>query len=196
MVKPLPTFEWEGELPVLEGERLKLRGLRESDADDIFSIYSDPEVILYWSSPAYTSVDEALTLIRETQKQFRERSLFEWGAEHTESGRVIGTCTMLNVDISHRRAEIGYAFAREFWGKGYATEAVELLIAFAYGPMNLHRLEADVHPENAASLRLLEKQGFRREGHLRERWHHLGRIEDGMFLGLLRPEWLELKDPQ
>lgn len=196
MTKALPTFEWGEELPRLDGERLLLRGLRGSDAEDVFAIYSDPEVILYWSSPAYETIEEARDLIIDTHKQFRARLMFEWGVKHRDSGRVIGTCTMLNVDIAHRRAEIGYAFAREFWGNGYATEAVELLIAFAFGPMNLHRLEADVHPGNAGSLRLLEKQGFKREGHLRERWHHLGRIEDGLFLGLLRPEWLELKDQQ
>ena len=194
MTNALPTYEWGNALPQLDGERLLLKGLEESDAEDVFAIYSDPEVIRYWSSPAYESIEQARNLISETQNQFRARTMFEWGAEHRGSGRIIGTCTMINVDIAHRRAEIGYAFAREFWGRGYATEAVELLVAFAFGPMNLHRLEADVHPDNSGSLRLLEKQGFKREGHLRERWHHLGRIEDGIFLGLLRPEWLELKD--
>ena len=186
------TFEWGAELPKLEGERLILRHLNESDAEDIFSIFGDDEVIRYWSSPAQRSVVEAREFITDIRRQFERRTMFEWGAEHRESGCVIGTCTLLNVDIPHKRAEIGYALNRKFWGGGYATEMVELVIAFAFGPMNLHRLEADVHPDNLGSVRVLEKQGFKREGYLRERWHHLGRIEDGVYFGLLRPEWLEL----
>jgi ribosomal-protein-alanine N-acetyltransferase len=192
-VNAYSTNVWGNGLPTLEGERLFLRGLREEDAPAVFRIYGDPEVIRYWSSPAHTDVSESVSLIEETLKHYESRTMLEWGAVLRETGEVIGTCTLLNIDISHRRAEIGYAFAREFWGKGYASETVELAIAFAFGPVNLHRIEADVHPDNSGSLRLLEKQGFKREGYLRERWHHLGKIEDGVFLGLLRPDWLELK---
>lgn len=187
------TFTWGEHLPILEGERLVLRQLRGSDAGDVFAIFGDDEVIRYWSSPAHGSIDDALALIADIEKQFQARTIFEWGGALRESGRVVGTCSLINIDAPHRRAELGYALNREFWGGGYATEMVELVIAFAFGPMNLHRLEADVHPENTGSIKVLEKQGFRREGYLRERWHHLGRIEDGVFFGLLRPDWLELK---
>jgi RimJ/RimL family protein N-acetyltransferase len=190
------TDIWGNELPRLEGERLVLRGLRKKDAPAVFRIYRDPEVIRYWSSPPHKDISESESLIADTQTQFSARTMLEWGAALATTNEVIGTCTLLNIDISHRRAEIGYAFAREFWGRGYASETVELAIAFAFGPMDLHRIEADVHPDNAGSLRLLEKQGFRREGYLRERWHHMGRIEDGVFLGLLRPDWLELKEAE
>lgn len=193
MTSAAAVFEWGNELPRLEGERIVLRQLSESDTDDVFSIYGDEAVIRYWSSPAHVSPDDARSLIEETRKQFKARTMFEWGAALKENDRVIGTFTLLNLDLPHRRAEVGYALNREFWGAGYATEGLELLIAFAFGPLDLHRLEADVHPDNKGSFRVLEKQGFKREGYLRERWHHLGRIEDGVFLGLLRPDWLELK---
>ncbi|HUF04272.1 MAG TPA: GNAT family N-acetyltransferase [Aridibacter sp.] len=196
MKSALATFEWGDELPGLEGERIVLRQMRESDAEDVFAIYRDEEVIRYWSSPAHESIDDALELISDTKEQFEARTMFEWGAALRETDSVIGTFTLLNVDTPHRRAEVGYAIAREFWGGGYGTEGLELLVAFAFGHLNLHRLEADVHPDNKGSFRLLEKQGFAREGYLRERWHHLGRIEDGVFLGLLRPDWLALKEKQ
>ena len=70
-----------------------------------------------------------------------------------------------------------------------ATEAVELLLGFAFERLGLHRLEADADPQNVGSLRVLERQGFRREGYLRERWHTLGQVQDAVFLGLLRREW-------
>ena len=67
--------------------------------------------------------------------------------------------------------------------------AVALLAGFAFDVLGLRRLEADVDPRNTASLRLLERLGFVREGHLRERWILGGEIQDAVFYGLLRREW-------
>jgi ribosomal-protein-alanine N-acetyltransferase len=75
----------------------------------------------------------------------------------------------LIADGSQRRAELGYILGREHWGRGFAGEAQRRAIDFAFEDLGLHRLEADTHPDNAASLRSLERLGFRREGLLRER---------------------------
>jgi RimJ/RimL family protein N-acetyltransferase len=106
-----------------------------------------------------------------------------------ETGRVFGTCTLFSVSVDHRRAEIGFAVAREDWGRGLASEAVEILLGFAFSILGLHRVEADTDPQNVRSLLLLERQGFKREGYARERWHHLGRVHDAVLLGLLAREW-------
>lgn len=102
---------------------------------------------------------------------------------------MLGTCTLFNVDLAHRRAEVGFALHRDAWGRGLATDALGALIEFSFQALDLHRLEADVDPKNERSLRVLERLGFQREGYLRERWHHLGEVHDGIFLGLLRREW-------
>jgi RimJ/RimL family protein N-acetyltransferase len=70
-----------------------------------------------------------------------------------------------------------------------AREALEVLIRFSFETLHLHRLEADVDPDNARALRLLERLGFRREGQLRERWQLPGGPRDGVMLGLLRREF-------
>ena len=75
------------------------------------------------------------------------------------------------------------------WGRGLGAGAVALLAGFAFDVLGLRRLEADVDPRNTASLRLLERLGFVREGHLRERWILGGEIQDAVFYGLLRREW-------
>jgi len=95
------------------------------------------------------------------------------------------------VQADHERAEIGFAVARSQWGRGLASEAVAELIAFAFERLQLHRLEADTEPRNERSLRLLERLGFRREGHLRERYYVDGERQDTVLLGLLRTEWAE-----
>ena len=131
----------------------------------------------------------AKEMLDRIQENYRNRQLFQWGVALRESDEVIGTCTLYNLDRKHRRAEIGFALRRASWGGGYASEVLALAIPFAFETLDLHRLEADADPENERSLRLLERHGFRREGYLRERWHHLGELRDTVFLGLLRHEY-------
>ena len=155
----------------------------------MLSIFGDPEVMRFWSSPPLRDLAAAMKLIGEIHAGFEERSLFQWGVSSREGAGAIGTCTLLNVDLAHRRAEVGFALRRDYWGQGLATDALGSLIEFSFETLALHRLEADVDPKNERSQRVLERQGFRREGYLRERWHHLGKVHDGIFLGLLRREW-------
>lgn len=183
------SYEWGDELPRLEGPRVALRALRNDDASAIFAIFGDPEVMKFWSSPPLANLAAAEALIEEIRTGFQDRQLFQWGIELRLTGEVIGTCTLYHLEPEHRRGEIGFAARRSQWGQGLASEAVSLLIGFAFEALALNRLEADADPENERSLRALERQGFRREGYLRERWHHMGKVHDGVVLGLLRREW-------
>lgn len=182
-------FKWGDDVPTLSGERVVLRALRDDDVDDLFAIYSDREVMRFWSSPAHESREQTAELLRDIAEGFRARNLFEWAIADRVEDRVIGTVTLFRVDTAHRRAEIGYALARSAWGKGIATEALSLLIRFAFEELDLHRLEADADPRNDRSLRVLMRQGFRREGLQLERYWLSGEIQDGALLGLLRHEW-------
>jgi [ribosomal protein S5]-alanine N-acetyltransferase len=184
-------FDWGHELPRLAGKRVDLRWLTLQDAPAILTIFGDPEVMEFWSSPPLQNLDGAAGLIEEIHQLFGARRLFQWGICLPETEEVIGTCTLYNLHPAHRRAEIGFALRRSAWGRGFANEAISLLFRFAFESLDLHRLEADVDPKNERSLRLLERHGFRREGYLRERWHHLGKVQDAVFLGLLRMEWSE-----
>jgi RimJ/RimL family protein N-acetyltransferase len=166
-----------------------LRWLTQEDSPAILAIFGDSEVTEFWSSPPLRNLDGAVDLIEDIHRLFGSRTLFQWGICLRETEEVIGTCTLFNFDQAHRRAEIGFALRRTAWGHGLATEAIGLLLRFSFDSLDLHRLEADTDPMNERSLRLLERQGFQREGILRERWHHLGKIRDAIFLGLLRSEW-------
>ncbi len=183
------SFEWGSALPTLPAPRVDLRWLTTEDAPAILAIFGDPEVMRFWSSPALKDRAAAMQLIEEIHGFFRSRRLFQWGICLRETSEVIGTCTLLDISMEHRRAEVGFALRRDQWGQGLATEALDTLIAFAFETLDLHRLEADADPHNERSLLVLERQGFRREGYLRERWHHLGEVRDTVFLGLLRREW-------
>ncbi|MCA9728762.1 MAG: GNAT family N-acetyltransferase [Candidatus Eisenbacteria bacterium] len=182
-------FEWGDAVPVLTGPRIILRPLRDADVEDLFEIYSHVEVMRYWTSPAHRERAETEKLVAEIRRGFEEGWLFEWGIADRTTDRVIGTATLFHVDWAHRRAEIGYALGRAEWGAGYASEALTVLIGFAFEKLDLHRLEADADPRNERSLRVLARQGFRREGTQLERYWLLGEIQDAALLGLLRHEW-------
>jgi RimJ/RimL family protein N-acetyltransferase len=185
----MSSFDWDHELPRIAGRRVGLRWLTRADAPAILATFGDPAVIEFWSSPPLQNLDGALKLIEEIHELFHSRRLFQWGIYLLETDEVIGTCTLFNLDRAHRRGEVGFALRRSAWGHGLASEAVRLLLRFSFESLDLHRLEADADPKNERSLRLLERQGFRREGYLRERWHHLGKIHDAVVLGLIRREW-------
>jgi RimJ/RimL family protein N-acetyltransferase len=183
------SFEWGAELPTLSAPRVTLRSLTREDAADVLAIFGDLEVMRFWSAPPLADLQAAQALVEEINGHFRLRRLFQWGISLNETKEIVGTCTLLGVSTEHQRAEIGFALRRREWGRGLASEAVDRLIAFAFETLGLHRLEADADPENTRSLALLERHGFTKEGHLRERWLHLGERRDTAFMGLLRGEW-------
>ena len=184
------TFDWTDTLPRLDGERIVLRQLTDADVPALFAIFGDDEVVRYWSSPAMENLAAAEALLEDIRRGLRDRELFQWGIALRDSDEVIGTCTLYQLDMMHRRAELGFALRRQSWGGGFAAEAVTLVLTFAFEMLGLHRIEADADPDNARSIGMLERLGFRREGYLRERWHHLGEIRDSVFLGLLRSEFV------
>ena len=177
------------ELPTLEAPRVRLRWLAAGDVDALFDVFSDRVMMRYWSSPAMTEHSEAEALLARIHQQFAEKFGFQWGIERKDDGRILGTCTLFHLDTRNMRAELGYCLASAYWKKGYMTEALTALIDHAFGPMKLRRLEADVDPRNANSMRILGKLGFSQEGLLRERWNVNGEIQDTAFLGLLAREW-------
>lgn len=175
-------------LPTITTPRLRLRWLTADDVPALFAIFSDPEVTAYWSSPPLEDEKAAARLLAEIHQFFAAKTLFQWGIARREDGAVIGTCTLSSLNAEHKRAELGYAIARAHWGNGYGSEAADAVIRYAFDTLDLHRLEADVDPRNHASIRCLERLGFRKEGYARERYHLYGTVHDAVLYGLLRRE--------
>src|SRR5215216_7408984 len=111
-------------LPTLLAPRVALRGLDEGDVEALFEIFSDPEVMRYWSSPPMRNRSAAHRLIAEVREGFQRRTGFRWAIARREDDLAIGTCSLFHLDPDNRRAEIGYALGRAHWGKGYMGEAL------------------------------------------------------------------------
>jgi len=179
-------------LPIITTPRLVLRWISEDDIDNLYEIFSNSEVMRYWSTVPLPNQAAAAELQREIAEGNESEKMFKWGLALRDSNIVIGTTTLFNLNLDNGRAELGYAMGRAYWGKGYMNEALKAFVSHAFEVMGLRRLEADVDPRNGASIRTLERLGFQREGFLRERWHVNGEIQDALFYGLLRHEWLKV----
>jgi ribosomal-protein-alanine N-acetyltransferase len=178
-------------LPQLRGARVQLRAQRAGDVPALFAIHSDPVVMRYWSFPPWQHVEQAQEMFKKNDRGRRSGEFLPWAialnADVARDGNdaLIGTCSLFALDTTHRRAMIGYALARAHWGRGYAQEALRLALEHAFNTLALNRVEADVDPRNTASMRLLERCGFKREGVLRERWRVGDDVQDSAIYGLL-----------
>ena len=106
-----------------------------------------------------------------------------------EKGNYLGQCNLLSVDRVARHAEMAIVLAPDSVGRGYAREAIGLLLRYAFDEMNLRRVHLKVLADNERAIRCYEACGFRREGVLREHAYHAGRYTDIVVMGILKSEW-------
>lgn len=176
-------------LPWLDGERVRLRAPMAEDIDPLFALFSDPEVMRFWSRGPMTERTEALVYIQGIIDGYNRREMLNWIVADRASGSMIGTCTLYDLQPQHLRAGIGYALSPVLHGQGLAREAVALALDWAFSTLELGRIEADVEPRNLPSSRLLLALGFRHEGRLRQRFATDSEIQDSDVYGLLASEW-------
>ena len=175
--------------PRIETSRLILRELRGEDADAVFRIFSEPEVMKYMNMGMFTSIEEAQALIERQRRRFEQKERFRWGIALKDSDTIIGTGGYVAWNKMWYNAELGYDLARPYWGQGLMTEAVRAMIQFGFEHMGLNRIEAEVMPENIASIRFLSKLGFEEEGVLHERSFWQDAFHDLVMFALLKRKY-------
>ncbi|AOT10394.1 GNAT family N-acetyltransferase [Pseudoalteromonas luteoviolacea] len=166
-------------------DRLTLKVMTEKDAAGLFNIFSDPKVMKYWNTDAWSSIEQALLFISSSADNMETESALTLGVYSKENELLLGKVMLFNYDKESRRAELGFGISSDFWGKGIVFEAASAVIDFAFSDLRIRRLEAEIDPDNIASARALERLGFEKEGLLRERWEINGIISDSALYGLL-----------
>jgi ribosomal-protein-alanine N-acetyltransferase len=154
------------EFPVLKTERLILREVTLSDAEDVFVFRSDAYVQRFNSKPI-ENISEAKEQIKQMKTTYERTDGIGWGITLKNRDTVIGMVGFWQWSFSNR-VMLGYDLAREYWGQGIASEAVKEIIRFGYEKMELNRIEAETIVDNHESVRMLEKLGFVLEGICRE----------------------------
>lgn len=154
------------EYPELTTERLQLKLLALQDAEEVLRHFADEDITRFMDIEPITSLEEAREIIR----YHLEDTGCRWGIYEQATQSFIGTCGFHYIRNADERwsAEIGFDLAKNFWGKGYMSEAVNAVVGFGFETMTLDVIDATVEPENSKSLRLLEKLGFMREQELQK----------------------------
>src|SRR5262245_14940411 len=106
-------------LPIITTPRVVLRWISEADVDSLYDIFSDPQVMRYWSTVPLPNREAAAALQREIVDGNENNSMLKWGLALRDSNTVIGTTTLFHLNLDNGRAELGYAMSRAHWGKGY-----------------------------------------------------------------------------
>jgi [ribosomal protein S5]-alanine N-acetyltransferase len=174
--------------PELQTQRLVLRKTRRTDAPELLRVFSDPEVMRFYNLDVLTDIQQAEAIVDGRDSRFMEGYGIRWAICLKDDDRFIGSAGLQPWHHAWRFAELGYDLGREYWGKGIMVEALSAILDHGFGPMNLHRVEAQVMPANRQSSRVLEKLGFTREGLLRERGYWKGAHHDLIIYSLLARE--------
>lgn len=167
-------------LPTLKTEGAVLRPLEVSDSEALFAAHSDERTHHYWSSAAHRDIEETRKYVADT---IAMNGAHVWAI--TENGGAALGRIALFVE-REGVGEIGVIMNPEATGRGLASKGLKLVLDYGFGPLNLHRIGADIDPDNNASISLFLRAGFQREGLLRGNWKtHLG-IRDSIIMSKLR----------
>lgn len=152
------------DIPTLETPHLLLRRMNVTDAADMFDYARQDQVTRYLTWESHKSLDHTKQYLRYVQRQYADGDLYDWSVVERESGRMVGTCGFTSFDYDNSCGEIGYVINPSRAGRGYATEAVQRVMAFGFSRLGLHRIKALFMEGNEASRRVMEKCGMRCEG--------------------------------
>jgi ribosomal-protein-alanine N-acetyltransferase len=152
----------------------------------LYAARGDAEVMRFWDWPAQEGVDQVREILAAHIPDPGDGTMVWWVAALSPAGPAIGECDLSEIDRHNGRAEVGFLFARAHWGQGYASEAMERVIAYGFNDLGLERLCARFHDGNEASRRLLERLGFAYEGRLRAHIMRDGARRDCLIYGRLR----------
>jgi [ribosomal protein S5]-alanine N-acetyltransferase len=173
----------------LETARLVLREFQESDFEAVHKYASDPEVVRYMDFGPNGEKDTLYFIQSQIQHQNEQpRRVFGLALVCKADAQLIGACSIVVANAQNREAFIGYILNKDYWNRGYVTEAAGEIIKFGVKELGLHRIYATCHPDNIGSYRVMEKVGMHREGLLREDKFVRGHWRDSLIYSILEQE--------
>ncbi len=179
------------EQAVLETPQLRLRPLKISDASVIqnaASMRPISDTMISIPHP-YPDGEAERYVARQLAEQKAGRS-FTFTIEQQAEGWFCGLVEVREIDREHSQGELSFWLVEEAWGRGYMSEVVQEVVRYVFETCDLNRIYAYHMKRNPASGRVLEKNGFRQEGLLRQRVRKWGQYEDVALWAILRQEWL------
>jgi RimJ/RimL family protein N-acetyltransferase len=181
----------------IKTERLLLRCVKLDDADSIFKYRSDSIINKYqgWIPKTVNDVNDFIknkvtSIIDLTDTWYQLAIIIK------ENGELIGDIGIHFLDTEKKQVEIGCTLDKHYHGKGYATEALKETINYLFNELNKHRIIASIDPRNVKSIRMVERFGFRKEGHFKESMLLNGEWVDDLVYAILKAEWIKKRQQQ
>ena len=176
-------------MPVLESDRLFLRGFLPSDAAAVQQLAGAFEIADTTTNIPHPYEDGmAESWIGHPPTAYQQGLLVPFAIIRRHDSALMGAISLMSIEQGHQ-AEIGYWIGKPFWGQGVCSEATQLIVRFAFSSLNLARLYARHFSRNPASGRVLANAGFLHEGTSRDHVEKWGILEDSENYGLLRGQW-------
>ena len=173
------------QFPLLKSDRLLFRNFKDSDITPFYTLRTHEDVLNYMDTSPLENLQASEKMILENHTMFQNKQGISWAITDAKQHSFLGYFLLWNVNQKHARAEIGYALLPEYWGKGYMKETFNSMLPFAFKTLKLHRLEANINPNNKRSERLLIASGFEKEAHFKEHYLFNGKFLDSVIYSLL-----------
>lgn len=179
-----------GPPPNIETERLILREFLEKDLERMFIMRSNKRVMDMIDQPPH-DLEKVKELLKSNQEGNKSGEMLTWIMADKSTDDMIGFMGFWRINWDHYRAEIGYAILEDYFGQGYTSEAMPAVLDYVFNNTEIHSINADINPKNGASRRVLQKNGFVKEGLFRESYYRAdtNTFEDSEMYGLLKSEW-------
>jgi RimJ/RimL family protein N-acetyltransferase len=175
---------------MFEGTNICLRGFELEDAPIIAQYYNDLDVRRFLDHPIPLSLQDAEEWIQNTWETAKKGKAYFFAIALKESNRLIGTCGLFGISQINRKAELMIViYNKKYWGKGFGTEAIHLLLNYGFRQLNLHRIFLFTHTSNTRAQRIYEKIGFKPSGRRRQASFFEGTYHDLLLYDLLASEF-------
>lgn len=178
--------------PDITTNRLILRRLSVNDVNEVFALRSNEECMKYIPRPICKNTDEALEHINLINTNIDENIGINWAITLKGYEKLIGIIGHYKISCENFRSEIGYMILPEYQNKGYVTEAVKAMLEYGFNQLNLNSIEAIIDPNNIASEKVLQKNGFKKEAHLTENQFYNGRYLDTVIYSILKRNYINI----
>ena len=149
----------KAKFPSIQLTDLTLRPLQEEDADQLFRIYQTEGVLKFFPNPNPPAFEKVQRFIHNQQSHWEKYGYGNWGIVPEGETEIIGWAGLQFLPELDE-TEVGFLLDRPFWGRGYATEAARASLQFGFNRFKLDHIIALVHPENRASMRVIDKSGM------------------------------------
>lgn len=181
-----PTYEKI--FPEIDLGDIILREKQDSDVEEFFRYYSDPEVNKFILCEIPRDLEEARRELHYWRGIFYQNDGIYFAIGDKKTGKMIGSIGLTSHNAYQSRVEISYDLAKEFWGRGIMTRAIAAVVKYAFEVFRVNRIEAFASTENLPSIHLLKKCHFTVEGILRQHRYHRGRFVDVYSFSLLKED--------